>query len=145
MFENDEDNIGENPTEQNQQIREALIDYAESHYGIATKSSQEFIDNLQKEEFLIKASETLFDVINILYSAALTSSEEESSYLQNQKKFIFNTKRAESDFLAMRSYLINNYKQLEVEDNFSLNDILYNQRISNLQEIIKSYKQSIEK
>lgn len=144
MFVDEEYNIGENPTSQNQQIREALVDYVESHYGIATEKSELFIRQLEDETFFNTAANTLFDIINILYSAALTSEEEENSFLQNQKKFLFNTKKSETDFFEMRHYLINNYKQLEVEDNFSLNEILYNQRISTLQNILNEYSNSLK-
>lgn len=144
MFVDEEYNIGENPTSQNQQIREALVDYVESHYGIATEKSELFIRQLEDETFFNTAANTLFDIINILYSAALTSEEEENSFLQNQKKFLFNAKKSETDFFEMRHYLINNYKQLEVEDNFSLNEILYNQRISTLQNILNEYSNSLK-
>lgn len=142
MFE--EDRISNKTEVENQEIKEALIDYAESNYGVASEKADSFIRQLEDFDFLTTASQNLFDIIDLIYSAILTNSEEEKIFTARLKKFLFNSKKCEPIFFEMRLYLINHYKKLSIEDNFTINNLLYNQRISIIKNELNNYKLVID-
>lgn len=120
-------------------IRQALCDYAEAHFGHATDNEQEFKKKLENVTFFQKTATNLVEISNLVYAAAMYSTENRDLYEQTAGKFYLQSKKIEPFLLDMRIFLLENYKILLIEENFHIeNSKVYNERIINLTDKIKT-------